>query len=73
MMLITQDSLVSVIPVQKSLGFLESEMQMNLQEGIEETTERQKKGEKRQRSIGTTCHLRQSERFKNEKEMTAST
>lgn len=45
-MLITQDSLVSVIPVQKSLGFLESELQMNLQEGIEETTERQKKGGK---------------------------
>ena len=73
MMLITQDNLVSVIPVQKSLGFLESEVQMNLQEGIEETTERQKKGEKRQRSIGMTCHLHQSEPFKNEKEMTAST
>lgn len=72
-MFVTQNNLLSVIPIQKSLGFLESEAQMNLQEGIEESAERQKKGKKRQGSIGMTCHLVQSEPFKNEKEMTAST
>lgn len=72
-MFVTQNNLISVIPVQKSLGFLESEVQMNLQEGIEESAKRQKKGKKRQRSRGMTCHLLQSEPCKNEKEMTAST
>lgn len=47
---------------------------MNLEEGIEETVLRDKiKGERRQRSVGKTCHLHQSEPFKNEGEMTAST
>lgn len=67
-MLRAEDDLISAVPPQTSLTSLESKVQINFEEVVEEPVLRGKGMEmrgRRQRSTGTPCHLHEREPYEN--------